>query len=333
MRQRRLGLALGLVGAVIVVGTVGYLALGFSFLDALYQTVTTITTVGFREVRPVSTNGKVFTILLILCGVGTFLYTFTVILEALVEGQIREALGRRRMDRKIASMRGHVVICGWGRVGHALARYMASADQDVVIVEVDGDAMGEAPYPAVVGDATDDEVLKAAGIERAKALVAALDTDAANLYVTLSGRTLRPDLFIVARARTLDSEEKLKRAGADRVVNPQAIGGQRMAAFVLHPHVAEFLDVVMHDGSLEFRLEQLEISAGSPLAGQSLRATQIRDQTGALVLAVRATDGDFVTNPSPDTVLSDGQTLIAIGTAQQLGELDRLARPGPPRSR
>ena len=311
----------------MVAGTLGYLSLGFPLLDAVYQTVTTVTTVGFREVHPIDAGGKVFTIVLILFGVGTFLYTFTVILEALVEGQIREAMGRRRMDRKIASVRDHVVICGWGRVGHALARYMASARQEVVIVEIDPAALADAPYPTIVGDATDDEILKQAGLERAKALVAALYTDAANLYVTLSGRTLRPDLFVVARARTLDSEEKLKRAGANRVVNPQAIGGQRMAAFVLHPHVAEFLDVVMHDGSLEFRLEQVEVPPGSPLAGGTLRDSHIRDRTGALVLAVRAIDGTFVTNPDPETVLGEGEMLIAIGTEGQLSQLDRLARP------
>lgn len=327
MRRPRLGLAIGLVAAVVVIGTAGYLVLGFSLLDAVYQTITTITTVGFREVQPINGAGKVFTILLILCGVGTFLYTFTVILEALVEGRIQEAMGRRRMDRKIASMRDHVVICGWGRVGHALARYMASADQEIVIVESDPEALRDTTLPTIVGDATDDDVLKQAGIERAKALVAAVDTDAGNLYVTLSGRTLRPDLFIVARARTLASEEKLKRAGADRVVNPQAIGGQRMAAFVLHPHVAEFLDVVMHDGSLEFRLEQVRLSSGSPLADHTLRDTHIRDRTGALVLAVRGTDGNFVTNPDPETVLRQGETLIAVGTADQLDQLEHLAQP------
>lgn len=311
----------------MAVGTAGYVVLGFSLLDAVYQTVTTITTVGFREVHPLAGGGKVFTILLILFGVGTFLYTFTVILEALVEGQVQEAMGRRRMDRKIASMRDHVVICGWGRVGHALARYMASAGQEIVIVELDADALADTSYPTIIGDATDDEVLKQAGIAHAKALVAALDTDAANLYVTLSGRTLCPELFIVARARTLDSEQKLKRAGADRVVNPQAIGGQRMAAFVLHPHVAEFLDVVMHDGSLEFRLEQVRLPSGSTLAGQSLRDTHIRDRTGALILAVRGEDGSFRTNPSPETVLRAGETLIAIGTQDQLDDLDRLVQP------
>jgi voltage-gated potassium channel len=170
-------------------------------------------------------------------------------------------------------------------------------------------------------------VLKRAGIERASTLVAAINTDAENLYVTLSGRTLKPDLFIVARARTHTSEETRRRAGADRVVNPQAIGGERMAAFVLQPHVAEFVDVVMHDGSLEFRLEEVPVPAGSPLAGRTIRENHIRDTTGALVLALREADGTFRTNPDPSTPVEAGQILIVIGTADQLDQLRRTAAP------
>jgi voltage-gated potassium channel len=229
------------------------------------------------------------------------------------------------MDKQIAGMTGHVVVCGWGRVGKAIARNVTGTGHEVVIVDRDPDRLADAGHPAVVGDATDDTVLRQAGIERCRALVAALDTDADNLYVTLSGRTLRPDLFIVARARLAASEEKLLRAGADRVVNPQAIGGARMAAFVLQPHVAEFLDVVMHDGSLEFRLEEVPVPDSSPLAGRSLRDARIRDRTGALVLALRDSSGAFTTNPPPETAIEAGQVLIAVGTAAQLAALGEAA--------
>jgi voltage-gated potassium channel len=302
-RRLRFGVA-ALVG-IIVAGTVGYIALGFPWLDALYQTVTTVATVGFREVQPLSASGQAFTIVLILVGVGTALFTFTQGLEVVVEGHVQEVLGRRRMEREIARMSGHVIVCGFGRVGRNLAQYVTGAGQDVVVIDHDpvraAAATAEGSGHVVLGDATIDEVLKEAGIERARVLVTALTTDAANLFVTLTARSLRPDLFIVARARVESSEAKLSQAGADRVVNPQGIGGARMAAFVLQPHVAEFLDVVMHDGSLEFRLEEIPLPHQSPLAGKSLRDAHIRDSTGALILALRDATGEFTTNPPPET--------------------------------
>jgi voltage-gated potassium channel len=324
----RLRFGVAALVAVLVVGTAGYVALGFSVLDAIYQTVTTVSTVGFREVQPLSSGGRVFTIVLILVGVATALYTFTLILEAVVEGQIQEVLGRKRMERQISRMADHVIVCGFGRVGRNLARYVSGAGQEVVVIESDPDraAQAEGSAHVVRGDATSDEVLKEAGIERARVLVTALNTDADNLFVTLTARSLCSELFIVARARVESSEAKLAQAGADRVVNPQRLGGSRMAAFVLQPHVVEFLDVVMHDGSLEFRLEEVPLPDGSPLAGRSLREAHIRDSTGALVLALRDSGGEFTTNPPPETVLIAGQILIAIGTEGQLEALAAAAR-------
>jgi voltage-gated potassium channel len=323
---RKLRLGLGLLAGVLVGGTVGYMLLGFRLLEAVYQTVTTVTTVGFREVRPFSSAGQVFTIILILTGVGIALYNLTIVIQAVIEGELAKLLGRRKMERHIGRIANHVIVCGWGRVGRALTDYVARAGQEVVVIDRDPERIRTIPHPVVHGDATDDKVLREAGIERARVLVSALTTDADNLFVTLSGRSLRPDLFIVARARVDESEAKLLQAGADRVVNPQSIGGKRMAAFVLQPHVAEFLDVVMHDGTLEFRLEELAVDEGSPLAGVSLRDTHIRDQTGAMILAMRDRDGSFTTNPPPETLLRAGQILIAIGTESQLQALAAVAR-------
>ena len=318
---RRLAGALTALVIVLVVGTVGYVILGFDLLDAAYQTVTTVSTVGFREVEPLSAAGKVFTSVLILVGVGAALYAFGVLIETFIEGRLNELLGRRRMEQSLASLQDHIIICGWGRVGRSIAEEVAVAGRDLVIVETDALRVDDAPHPAVVGDATEDAVLRAAGIERASALVAAVDGDAANSFITLSARALRPDLFIVARARSQDSVEKLRRAGADRVVNPQSIGGARMAAFVLRPNVAEFIDVVMHERSLEFRLAEVPVEPGSPIAGQSLRAMQLRDKTGALVLALRNQDGTFQTNPAPEAAVDAGQVIIAIGTQDELDAL------------
>jgi voltage-gated potassium channel len=326
---RRIQLALGLVLAVIVAGSIGYAVLGFGLLDAVYQTVTTITTVGFREIHPLDEAGKIFTIVLILAGTGTALYAFSVVLETLVEGHLRRHFERRRMERNIARMTGHTIVCGWGRVGRAVGSYLSGQGSDVVVVDLDPGRVGEVPFPALIGDVTDDEVLRTAGVMRARALVTAINTDAENVYVTLSARALRPDLVIVARARTEESESKLLRAGATRVVNPQRIGGQRIAAAALQPNVVEFLDVVMHDGSLEFRLEEVLIRPGSRLAGRTLREAGVGDSTGALVLALRDADGQFAANPPAETPLDVGHVLIAIGTQQQLAALRRAARdPG-----
>ncbi|CAN5480640.1 hypothetical protein BH18ACT1_BH18ACT1_04090 [soil metagenome] len=263
---------------------------------------------------------------LIVLGVGTVFWTLGVLVEALVEGELLEVFGRRRMEQRIAQLTDHVVVCGWGRVGREVAAHVSAKGKAVVVVDVDAERVATASGQAVLGDATDDAVLRRAGIERASVLVAALATDAANLYVTLSGRALRPDLFILARARDESSAPKLLRAGADRVVNPQRIGAQRMAAFALQPSVVEFLDVVMHDGTLEFRLEEVTVAPGSVLDGATLRNSHVRDRTGALVLAVRAPSGEFLTNPDPQTVICAGQLLIAIGTVSQLEALEALAR-------
>jgi voltage-gated potassium channel len=314
--------------AVLVVGTVGYVLLGFSTLDAIYQSVTTVATVGFREVEPLDGTGQVFTIGLILVGVGTALYTFTAVLEILIEGQLAEQLGRRRMQRQLGVLRDHVIVCGWGRVGRAITAELHAAGTRLVVIDRVDEQLDGAEA-AVLGDATDDHVLEQAGLSRARALIAALDSDADNLFVTVSARALRPDLFIVARVRVEESAEKLRRAGADRVVNPQSIGGARIAAFVLQPHVTEFLDVVMHDRNLEFRLEEVTMPSDSPLAGQTLRESQLRDRTGALVLALRAPDGTFATNPPPDATLDAGHVLIAIGTPDELSALVSLVCGNP----
>ena len=315
----------GLIALAIVLaaGTLGYVVLGYSLLSSLYQTVVTVSTVGFGT--PHGDSGKIFTIVLIFLGVGTALYTFTAVLEVLIEGHMRDLVRRRQMERDITRMSGHVIVCGWGRVGREVGRFLEAAGRKIVVVDRDGDRLAGLNVPTVIGDVTDDKTLLEAGIERAATLVAALDTDADNLYLTVASRGLHPDLQIIARARNEDSETKLLRAGADRVVNPQRLGGDRMASFVTQPHVVDFVDVVMHDGSLEFRHSELPVSGSSPLAGSSIRSAQLRDRTGALVLAIRRPDGSFLTNPTPETSITPGDVLISVGTADQLFALERFA--------
>lgn len=314
---------LALLG-VVAAGTVAFRAFGLSWTDAAYQTVTTVATVGFRELHPFSTGEKWFTIALIVTGVSITLYTFTLAVQVVIEGHLREFLGRRKMDRSIAGMRGHVVVCGWGRVGRAVAEDLHRAGHAVVVVDVDGTRLGDLPFPTLVGDATLDETLSAAGVQRAQALVAAVDNDAQNLFVTLSSRALNPNLFIVARARQESSVSKLTNAGADRVVNPQELGAARMASFVSRPHVAEFIDVVMHERSTAFRMQEVVIPRASPLAGQSLAEAKLRERTGALVLAVRDASGRFNTNPDATIRFAAGDVIIAVGTDEALSQLTGL---------
>ena len=322
---RRVQIGLASLALVVVIGTVGYSLLGFAPLEAFYETIVTVSTVGYGFPHPIGTGVKIFTIVLILLGVGTALYTFTVTLELLMDGHMRELIRRRRMDRGIGRMTGHVVICGWGRVGREVARYLSNAGQQIVVVDRDAERLASIDYPTVIGDVTDDDTLLRAGIERAGTLIAALDSDADNLFVTVSSRSFNPSIHVIARARGASSEAKLLRVGADRVVNPQRLGGDRMAAFVTQPHVVDFVDVVMHDGSLEFRLEEVLIGADSPLAGETLRSTKVHEQTGALVLAIRRPDGSFTPNPSPEDQLAAGDVLIGVGTAEQLAALSTFA--------
>lgn len=228
------------------------------------------------------------------------------------------------MDKKIADMRGHVIVCGWGRVGKAVALDLERAGRHLVVVDIDAGRVADLGIPTVVGDATLDDTLQAAGIEHATSLVAALEGDAENLFVTLSSRAVRDDLFIVARARQEESVPKLERAGADRVVNPQELGAARMASFVARPNVAEFVDVVMHERSMEFRMQELAVTDDSALAGLSLREANLRQRAGVLVLALRQVDGTFTTNPDPDTIIEPKQIIIAVGTAADLAKLDEV---------
>jgi voltage-gated potassium channel len=326
---RRLTASLAAVVVVLAAGTLGYWLFGLSPLDALFQTVITVSTVGYGELHRFGTGEKVFTIVLILVGVGTAAYAFGAFIETFIEGYLGGTLRRRRMERKIGSMTAHVILCGWGRVGTAIARSLQAHQADVVVVDVSEARLATVEGPFVLGDATDEEVLRRAGIERARVLITALSADADNLYVTLTGRSLRPDLFVVARAASQQAVPKLLQAGADRVVNPQELGGARMAALAVQPHVAEFLDVVMHERSLEFRLEEVEVPRGSPLAGETLRSARVHDRTGTLVLAMKAPDGSFRTNPPPTAEIKEKEILIVIGDFDQVAALRSLAGSGP----
>ncbi len=316
---RRFRAGLGVFALILVVGSCGYIILGSEPLEALYQTVITVTTVGYREVGEVTREYIMFTIVLILCGAGTSLYLLGVVMSTMFDGRLDDHFRRQNMQKEIDRLSGHVVLCGYGRAGRAIEGELIRAGHEVVSIDrrepenfrqIDD-------HWVVIGDATDDHTLLEAGLDRAATLVVALNSDVDNLFITLNAQTINPDLFIVARANRSAVEPRLHRAGADRVVNPNQIGGTRMAALVSHPEVMKFLDVVTRDREFKVRLTEIGIAAGSEFADRSLAECDIRSTTGVNVLAVRRA-GSYTPNPSRDFVLRPEDLLICLGTAEQI---------------
>lgn len=325
MRRARTA-ALLLVG-VLVGGTVGYMLVeGWNVLDSLYMTVITVATVGFREIHPLSEAGHWFTIGLIFAGVGGIAYSIGTIAEFMVEGHLVELLEGRRMAKRIGELNDHYVVVGMGRVGSVVCRSLHEQGVPFIVVDRCEECVSEADengWLYLQGDATSEEVLEGAGVRRAKGLVTALDTDADNLFVALTARGMNPTMYIVARSSSLTSETKILRAGADRVITPNVIGGRRMATSLLNPLVADYLDTVTHNDELEYRLEALRIPEGSGLAGRSIGDARIRDMTGAFILAI-SSHGGMDSNPSASRVLDAGDQLIVLGTRSQLDALAAL---------
>jgi voltage-gated potassium channel len=330
--RRRLTITVLLLLLVLVVGTLGYMAIeGWPALDSLYMTVITVTTVGFSEVRPLSEVGRAFTMALILLGVGSVAYGLGSLVEYVVASEFADGLARRRRRRLIEQLSGHYIICGYGRVGSQAAHEFQAMAVPCVVIDENETAVATAVTDgllALQGDATSDAVLLAAGVGRATGLLTALDTDAENLYVVLSARGLNASMLIVARADMEQSEPKMRRAGADRVLSPALIGGRRMAALALRPSVVQFLDIVTQSQDLELWLEEVEVPAGSPFAGQSLQQAQVRQRTGSTVVAIVGPDGTLVSNPAPDVPVPPGSKVIALGTRSQLRRFCDLLSTG-----
>lgn len=320
---------------VLVAGTVAYRILGLSWLDSFYQTLITISTVGYAEVGPEITPAyRLVSSVLILVGVGIGLYAIGQVFSALMEGRLTDHVGRSRMRKEIERARDHVIVCGWGQVGRAIGTTLAESGRTVIVIDRDPDVLTRDGQLSIVGEATDDQVLVAAGIRRASTLVVALDGESDNLFVTLSGRDLNPNLFIVTRAVGPTSKPKLIQAGADRVVNPHEIGADRMSSFVLHPHVADFLGETMTDRRFEVRMGEIDASAArGALLGQSLTTSGLLAETGLTLLAVRRRDGTFDHRRDEECVPADGDVLIVLGTPAEHESAARwLDRRGEGRS-
>lgn len=319
----RVRLPVVLLGTAIVYGTLGYsLFFDFAFVDAVYMTVTTLTTVGFGEIEPLSTTGRVFTLSLIVFGVVAVFDLLAVFTGLLAGGQFTRFLERRTMQQRIAQLHDHYVICAYGRVGRAAAVELAGQGAPVVVIEAEPELehlLAEADIPYLVGDPTEEAVLEEAGIHRARGLLCAVDSDAVNVYIVLTARALNPGLFIISRASSPQSVAKLTQAGSDRVVSPYVVSGVRMARMALQPAVVEFVDMV--NMSPDLRIEELVVGKASRLAGRTVQAA-CAPYDGLMVLAVRSAAGELNLPPRADTVLGEADLLIAVGPA---GALARLA--------
>jgi voltage-gated potassium channel len=330
LTARRVAYVLLAAVAVLVMGTVGFhLIIDEGWLQSFYRAVVTSSLTGLDTV-PGQRGGMILSIVLVLSGVTIFAFVGAAVVETIARGVFTGALAERRRRRAIQKLRNHTIICGYGRVGQRVAEEFRRLASPFVVLDSApeaGEAAAEAGDLFVPGDATEDEDLRAAGLAHASALVAALDSDADNLYVAMSARAIRPGLLVVARASDEDAERKLLRAGADRVVMPYATAGRVMAGLVLKPQVTSFLNVATLAGGTDLQFEQIEVSGACRAVGQSIRELEVRERTGASIVAVSKKDGEMQTRPGPDTVLGEGDVLIGVGTSEEIRALEDLFAP------
>lgn len=306
-----------IIAVVFLLGTLGYHGIeGWSYFDSLYMTVITVSTVGYNEVEHLSPGGRWLTLGIILVGVSGVAYGVSGLMEDLVENRIRRLLGRRRLEKRIGTLAQHIIICGYGRTGEMVCKDLAGMHQAFVAIEAETRRTAraeEAQHLYILGDARDEAVLKAAGIERARGLLAVLNNDAENLLVTLTARGLNENLVVVSRCVGPDKEKSFLRAGATKVILPKVIGARRATTLLTKPHVMDFIDVVTRHDNLELVIDEVEISPVSPFAGRSLRESELRKQTGLIVLAIKKPGGEMVFNPPPESVVSAGDRLVTVG--------------------
>ncbi len=317
--------------ALLAIGSWGYMAIeGWNFFDALYMTVITIATVGYGEVHIVSPTGRMFTLILIFLGVGFFLYVVGNFIQFLVEGRIRYVLGRRKLDRQINKLKNHYIICGYGRMGRALARFLIQRYLDVVVIEQNQArtaVMDEDGILYLVGAATDESLLIRAGIERARGLITVVGSDADNVFLVLLARQMNPDIFIVARAVMNSAKRTLTAAGANKVVSPYDLGARRMAHAILRPTVIEFLEMAFADENVDVEVEELTIKPNSPVVRRTLYESEIRPKFGVMIISIKKGDGKMVFNPDADTLLESEDTLVVVGGAANIKGLEKLLAP------
>jgi voltage-gated potassium channel len=325
---KRLIIAVLMSLVIIAFGTAGYMLIeGWNALDAVYMTIITLTTVGFKEVHDISSLGQIYTILLIFAGVGFSLYVAGSIVQFVMEGQIRTILGRRRLDKRISDMKNHYIVCGYGRIGRVLCHYLKNAPVEMVIIEKNPDlipVMEEDGVYYLHGDAGQEAVLLKAGIDRAKGLIAVLASDSDNVFLVLTARQLNPDLYIVARSSQEESKSKLRAAGANTVESPYDFGALRLAQRIIRPTVTSFFDFAFGAKREAIQMEEIPVRGSSSLANLPLKDSGIRQAYNLIIIAIKEADGNMVFNPSFETVIKSGDTVVAVGEAENLKKLEKV---------
>ncbi|HSB12220.1 MAG TPA: potassium channel protein [Blastocatellia bacterium] len=332
--KKKLQLALSAIVGVIAFGTIGFkLILGTGWFDSFYFSLITLTTIGYGEPPEMYEVGRYFTAALIIMGVGTLTYALSSAAQAVIESELLSTFGKRRMYKDISKLNGHYIICGAGRVGAGVIRDVARSGQEFVVIEGDetiADRLLAQGHLVLMGDATNDDVLKGAGIERARGIVCAVSSDPDNLYITLTARDLNKNVRIVARANEESAVGRLLRAGADKVVSPALTGSTRMSQMLLRPAVADFIELATMTERLELEIEQIEIDAESPFITRALKDAGIRSEHGVIVIAIRRSGGEMVFNPAADTIIEQNDALVVIGSHTGLEAVERLANPTKP---
>jgi voltage-gated potassium channel len=325
MDYSKLILSLMLFMGVIGLGTIGYTTVEhMPVYDALYMTIITISTVGFSEIRPLSAEGRALTIFLIVTGISLGTYTLGQLFRVFIEGELRLIMGRRKLKKDISTLHNHYIICGYGRIGRIVSQELAANDLRFVLIEMDASKAAELEkkgYLYLSLDATEEETLVRAGIRTAKAIVTAVRSDAHNVFITLTAKGLRPDIFVLSRVSDIRNENKLLRAGATRVVAPYQIGGRRMAQVLKSPTVVDFIDSAMMGSGLDLGMEEALVSPASPRAGKTLVESNIRRDFGVIIVAIKRPDGTMIFNPLPGEIIHAGDVAVVIGKKEELVRL------------
>ena len=321
---RRIAVGFGALGLVMLYGIAGYMVMGWTFMDSLYQVFITISAVGLTEVHPlVTTPLRLHTMLVIALGLFSVAFTVGGFVSLLTEGEFQKYLGQQRMMKQIETLRGHTIVAGFGRVGALVCEGLASSEMPFVIIEQDHERLSELEtrgFLYLVGDATEEAILKEAGIERAAVLVTAMPNDAANVFITLTARDLSPKLMIIARAEQPSTQKKLKQAGANHVIMPAVIGAHRIVSLLRNPTAVEFVELVTQRSSLAIEMDDVPIRGDSPLAGQSLRDADIGRRTGVIVIAIKRRDGHVEFPPSGDHPFEPGDSIVLLGRRTNLDQ-------------